>query len=106
MLWGKDEDELNKKITDKKPLLLLEIETIVPDLVVFLTGPRYRKSMESALKNKKLQKPTQKEPVTFFDVSGIPCMWTYHPNGLNYLKIWDKVSGIIADRIKVFGNSN
>ena len=85
-LYPEDESFLNKPIQDEKSLLRLEIETIKPKMVIFLTGPSYVNSMQSALNNKALQKPCKDQPIISFGLGPIHCRWTYHPRYLNWEK--------------------
>ena len=89
-LTGQQRRKFNEDICDGKTLLQREIEISKPDGIVFVTGPHYRISMETALglpENKLLdKKPTLDNILT--DVSeevslGIPCLWTYHPRFLH-----------------------
>ena len=84
-LCVEDEEALHKSVCCNKSLLLLEIETLKPDLVVFLTGPHYYKSMEYALQREFRVRLTKTSPISEFSLEGIPCVWTYHPRGLNGL---------------------
>ena len=102
-LWKEDELELNKPLENGKSLLLNEIEIIKPDLVVFLTGPNYYKSMESALDLETIKKPNKKWCCQEFGIPvdnyKAPCLWTYHPNALCRMKKWDRVADLIVNKI-------
>ena len=107
-LWEDDEEDLNKNLTNKKSLLLNEIEIIQPDMIIFLTGPSYKASMDSAL-GKGLTKPKLKSPILNFNIvtenkAKIPCIWTYHPNALCYRGLWDTVLKKIAENINNIRN--
>lgn len=104
-LYEKDEEELNK-IIDKygKTLLQLEIETINPDLIVFLTGPTYKKSMEKALGIELIEKPT-------LDCLVVPIndkiLWTYHPSFLfRDVKMTENANSEIIKKIKTLSSKN
>ena len=101
-VWKEDKDVLNGEVKNGKSLLQLEIETIQPDLIVFLTGPspKYVFSMESALKKDLPDKPNKKEPISFFLYGSIPCLWTYHPGGLSHLCLKKDVKDKIIEQIK------
>lgn len=76
----------------KKTLLLEEIEIIKPDVLIFVTGPDYIVSMETALMcNLSSQVPDLKNDyvrdITKVINIGIPAFWTYHPLFLNLRKI-------------------
>ena len=83
-LWKKDERELNAAVMDGESILVSEIKTIRPDLVVFLTGNSYVHSMETAICGFDINgnKLTAANPIYEFSVFGIPCVWTYHPRYL------------------------
>lgn len=78
--------EFNKAVCEGKTLLQREIEISKPDGIIFVTGPDYCISMETALGLSLEDKvPTQDTILT--DISkeanlGIPCLWTYHPRRL------------------------
>lgn len=97
-----DEVALNQRNLNGKSILEREIEIIQPDVVIFITGPNYQQSMETALGLDKgiLQNFAQKMKITqnelpitsikecgnqLFDASN-KVFWTYHPNYLNYKK--------------------
>lgn len=89
-LTNEQRETFNKAICEGKTLLQREIEISKSDGIVFVTGPHYRISMETALglpENKLLdKKPTLDSILT--DISkecnlAIPCLWTYHPRFLN-----------------------
>ena len=90
-LWAEDENLLNSPVENGKTLLLLEIETIKPDYIVFLTGPKYSQSMGTALDRMDIKDhiPTFDDPIVCFDLFGTPCLWTYHPSTLRCKKMWD-----------------
>lgn len=81
-LYSEDEDYLNGKTNNSPSLLKLEIETIKPEAIIFLTGPSYQTSMAGALRPIQLNKPTLSAPVSEFEYNGRPCAWTYHPTYL------------------------
>lgn len=98
-LYKEDERELNAPF-EGKTLLQHEIETVVPDLIVFLVGPGYQFSMETALPGiiTKDCKPTKGDSLKEFTIKindkneEIPCVWTYHPNYMRRVKdTWDFV---------------
>lgn len=69
-----------------KTLLQKEIEILKPNVIVFITGPRYRVTMEKALalKEKALKGYEPSHDDGCIDISdivnlGIPTFWTYHP---------------------------
>lgn len=80
----------------EKSLLQREIEIADPDMVVFVTGPKYCKSMSVAfgLKNNKLKDKIPSSTNILTDITEtinvkshttknyIPIYWTYHPNFL------------------------
>lgn len=100
-LWKEDEERLNGAFGDKKQTMLeYEIEILKPDLIVFLTGPSYTKSMKSALQNDDLKKPNLDVFVQEFSVLNTACLWTYHPNYLNRANLWDRVVDSIVDKIR------
>ena len=97
-LWKDDEEKLNKEVKDSKSLLLLEIETIEPDLIVFLTGPNYRRSMETALGMKLTNTPSSDQPVVPIDNK---ILWTYHPR---YLYIINRQDDVCKEIIQILKN--
>ena len=97
-LWEKDESMLSAEVLDGKSMLMWEIELIRPDLVVFLTGPSYAHSMETAIGHDIIKKPTNEDSIQKFKISGIQCIWTYHPNSLCRQGLWDKV---LADLVQL-----
>lgn len=100
-LWEKDEERLNKTFgNEQKTMLEYEIEILKPDLIVFLTGPSYAKSMKSALHNNDLKKPKLDVVVQEFSVLNTICLWTYHPNYLNRANLWDRVVDSIVDKVR------
>lgn len=97
----------NGAVCDGKTLLLCEIEMSKPDGIVFVTGPHYRRSMETALgcsENKLSEKrPIKKDPlkeITLEAGLGIPCYWTYHPAYLNRIGALKMCAEQIAIEIK------
>lgn len=97
---------LNQKLPHiNKTLLQKEIEILMPNTIVFITGPSYRVTMEKALdlkENTLLEyEPTPDNGCV--DISnvvnlGIPTFWTYHPryiasskNTLSRDKIVEKI---------------
>lgn len=80
----------------KKTLFQREVEITKPNAVVFITGPSYQKTMETAmeLNNNALTNflPRVKQPcIDITDPAhlGIPAFWTYHPN---YIKLSNTIS--------------
>lgn len=78
--------KFNKAACDGKTLLQREIEISKPDGIVFVTGPDYQVSMETALglPEGSLTSKIPEENAHLKDISGeadlgIPCLWTYHP---------------------------
>lgn len=98
-LYSKDEKELNRNIVPYgKTLLQLEIETIKPDLIVFLTGPNYKESMESALGIVLMEKPSNDNPIVAINGN---MLWTYHPSFLfRDEEMMGKAKEVIIERIK------
>lgn len=79
-LYSNDEKTLNNKIGSNKTLMQQEIDIIKPDLIIFLTGPNYKDSMETALQIKLAKIPDKNnEPIVAIDKNKI---WTYHPSFL------------------------
>ena len=86
-LTVKIERELNKNLPDSdQTIFQREIEITKPDVIVFVTGPSYHITMETAmnLDKKTLQniRPTLQTPCV--DISavtnlGVPTFWTFHP---------------------------
>ena len=79
----------NEPVCEGKTLLQREIEISKPDGIVFVTGPEYRISMETALglsENMLMDKvPAPDRILTDISIEanlGIPCVWTYHPRHL------------------------
>lgn len=89
-LTGDDEVIFNSPVRkDEKTLVQKEIEIVKPDVIVFLVGPNYTKSLSIALRIEKKQlaaiRPTANaegycvridESLTKLSV---PVYWTYHP---------------------------
>jgi len=87
---------------DSKSILIREVETVAPDIIVFLTGPYYHETMALALgiSDKELcaQKPNKSVPcqdITKISGLGIPTFWSYHPAYLNRIKKIDHTVNII-----------
>lgn len=79
-LYCKDEVELNQKIGEtEKTLLQLEIETIKPDLVVFLVGNSYKNSLEQSFEVTDVL--SKEKAIVTIDNNG-NYLWTYHPRTL------------------------
>lgn len=105
--------------TIKKSLIQREIEEVNPDAIIFLTGPAYSVSMETAFGlsegclGKSGLKPDKYSP--FNDITDIlqikksgsgrvvPVIWSYHPNYINRIADIDKVvlaiKAIIKDKL-------
>ena len=101
-LWTEDEVKLNGPLCDGKTILQHEIDIVKPNLVVFLVGPNYYKSMETALQKSDLYLyiPSEKESFTEFKVYDTECLWSYHPNFLlRRFGLWDKVRDRITEII-------
>lgn len=78
---------------EKISLLMHEIEVVQPDVIVFLTGPNYFKSMASAFSLPETlllsRRPNMHNPVQRIEDLlnlTIPVFWTYHPSFLNRKK--------------------
>lgn len=78
--------EFNKAVCTGKTLLQREIEISKPDGIVFVTGPYYQVSMETALglpegslTSKKPEETAHLKNISSEVDLGIPCLWTYHP---------------------------
>ena len=76
-----------------------EIDIVKPDMVLFVTGPNYKESMEYQLSNYKeifgdnipnINKEDN-EIVDGNEKDGIKYFWTYHPVYLSRIKMKDKV---------------
>lgn len=99
-LYVKDEKILfGQQIDNGKTLLENEIDIIKPDMVLFVTGPNYKESMEYQLSNYKeifgdnipnINKEDN-EIVDGNEIDGIKYYWTYHPVYLSRIKMTDKV---------------
>ena len=75
---------------DNKTLLEREIEFFNPDILLFLTGPHYIKSMSSSLQIDESvlsgMKPSRNETIVDLTSTlniGVKAFWTYHPSYLN-----------------------
>ena len=99
-LYVKDEKTLfGQQIDNGKTLLESEIDIVKPDMVLFVTGPNYKESMEYQLSNNKeifgdnmpnINKEDN-EIVDGIEKDGIKYSWTYHPVYLSRIKRTDKV---------------
>ncbi len=89
---------------EKRSLLQREIKLAEPDLVLFVTGPKYNVSMNVAFglkdeldsvkpsSNKKLIPITDIAKLTSNTKSEyIPAFWTYHPNYLSHNKVLNEI---------------
>ncbi len=84
-------------------LLRREIEIIRPDVVLFVTGPRYRRGMADALgipdrvlTQALLRTTTPLSPITTHALKvNIPLLWTYHPAYLSRLGLLDGAAGAV-----------
>lgn len=79
--------KFNEAVCDGRTLLQREIEISKPDAIIFVTGPYYRVSMETALGGVSLGDKVPTPGRIWTDISskaglGIPCLWTYHPRYL------------------------
>ena len=103
-LWTEDRAVLNGELKGDcgKTILQLEIETIKPDYIVFLTGPqlKYRKSMSVALgmKNVLFSRPQSVHDACVFNYGDTKCIWIYHPNARRFN--FNEMAGIIARETK------
>lgn len=91
-LFSKDEEFLNRPLASVgKSLLLYEIEVVKPDYIVFITGPKYVESMNTALNRTDLV--FDRNQNSFF-VNDIPSLWLYHPN---YIKEYEHIRQCIVE---------
>ena len=74
-----------------KTLFQKEVEILKPDVIVFITGPDYATTMETAmnLKEGSLQNIKPSHQKYFIDISsvaelGVPTFWTYHPTHISH----------------------
>ncbi len=88
-LTDQQRTKFNEAVCEDQTLLQREIEISKPDGIVFVTGPEYRISMETALglsENMLMDKvPAPDRILTDISIEanlGIPCVWTYHPRHL------------------------
>lgn len=94
---------------DHKTLLLKQIEVADPQIIIFVTGPDYIRTLEMALmlKEGSLEdyKPSKDELIKDISLLLFPkqsskkAFWTYHPNYLYHMGrgTVDKIVGIIKD---------
>lgn len=104
-LYDKDEEKLfaPKLLSTNKSLLESEINVVKPEIVLFVTGPNYKESMEYQLSNYKEifgdnMPNINKEDNVIVDGNekdGIKYSWTYHPVYLSRIKSTDKVIDFI-----------
>lgn len=102
-----DERKLNRQYgNDNKSLLQREIDIVNPDIIIFLTGPRYRRSMCISfgidLKSLDKIKPNKEnETVEIGELLGIDkrVFWTYHPR---YLAILGKTKECLIKIVRKF----
>lgn len=101
-LYPKDETLLGKKIFGDKSLLQKEMEIVKPNIVLFLTGPNYKHSMEQSVGrifeedpsiNKKVIKCETKDKTIY--------LWTYHPGYLQRKSAYDEVLNNISNSLNV-----
>lgn len=90
-LYSEDEKYLfqSKIKSTQKTLLESEIEIVKPDIVLFVTGPKYKKSMEYQIGKVFQGKPNTKE--NLIKAREKEYYWTYHPVYLSRIKMTDKV---------------
>lgn len=85
-------------------LLLEEIEIVKPDAIVFVTGPRYKVSMETALNcDLSTVVPNKEEYVRDITEAlniGIKGFWTYHPKYLSHHRKLKDCVELILSHIK------
>lgn len=87
-----------------KSLIMLEIEILKPDMIIFLVGPSYRKSLFYALGFETLNfedKITPSNPVQSIDIENIDSkiIWTYHPKYLIMSKNYNSVLDTIKNKL-------
>ena len=92
-LYVKDEKTLfGQQIDNGKTLLESEIDIVKPDMVLFVTGPNYKESMEYQMGELFNKKPNGEENLIVEAKAGdIKYYWTYHPMYLSRIKRTDKV---------------
>ena len=92
-LYVKDEKTLfGQQIDNGKTLLESEIDIVKPDMVLFVTGPNYKESMEYQMGELFNKKPNGEENLIVEAKAGdIKYYWTYHPVYLSRIKRTDKV---------------
>lgn len=86
---------------DHKSLLQREIELTAPRLVLFVTGPKYYKSMATALgvEGDALWDARPRRSAICANITrpGAPTtLWTYHPAYLQRIRALDEAVGIVA----------
>ena len=98
-LYVKDEKTLfGQQIDNGKTLLESEIDIVKPDMVLFVTGPNYKESMEYQMGELFNKKPNGEENLIVEAKAGdIKYYWTYHPMYLSRIKRTDKVIDFIKN---------
>lgn len=104
-LIEEEEIILNQRIFDGKSILEKEIEIVDPKYIIFVSGPNYHKSMQTALGIDLSQKPQ----INNCSIVSIRCdnellkdrfvYWTYHPHYLARRKKMDCVITNIEELI-------
>lgn len=83
--------EFNRVLPNSKNTLFqMEVQVVKPDVIVFITGPNYRVTMEAALNMERgaLTSVNLSHQTTCVDITDIakldvPTFWTYHPRHIN-----------------------
>ena len=86
-LWSLSDDEVNSYLSWQHGLIKVEIEELKPTLIIFVSGPRYDRYLQTELEDLTMV------PVTGFDERAlsemkspslaVPTFRTYHPGYLN-----------------------
>lgn len=97
-LYLSDEEKLFLPSENCKSLLQMEIDCIKPDIVLFVTGPSYKKSMEIQIGKVFASTPNTKKFIVH--AANKNYLWTYHPSYLNMEKLFDQVVDKVSSLAK------
>ena len=93
--------------SDRKTLLMREVEISAPNIVAFVTGPNYHETMALSLgiddEELYLLRPQKSKPcnnITEIADLGIPVFWTYHPAYMNRIKCMDDTVKLLCGAVK------
>ena len=97
-LYCDDEKILGGAYFEGKSLLQKEIEIVTPDCVLFVTGPNYKKSMDTQIG--KIFDKTPNSNTVVVTAKDKQYFWTYHPQYLQRKEWCEKVLKELQEKLK------